>query len=132
MARPESVVRPQDLGTGRLFETVRDAVIVAGVCDDGRGFDAGASRAGVGLRSMTERAAALGGKLETESGPGEGTKVNFRVPLRKVGGGVTRVMLVEDHAPFRQAIAHVLEREPDLELAAQAGTLGEARLLGEQ
>ena len=29
MARPESVVRPQDLGIGRLFETVRDAVIVA-------------------------------------------------------------------------------------------------------
>jgi PAS domain S-box-containing protein len=29
MARPESVVRPQDLGIGRLFESVRDAVIVA-------------------------------------------------------------------------------------------------------
>ncbi len=29
MACPESVVRPQDLGLGRLFESVRDAVIVA-------------------------------------------------------------------------------------------------------
>jgi PAS domain S-box-containing protein len=29
MARPESAVRPQDLGIGRLFENVRDAVIVA-------------------------------------------------------------------------------------------------------
>ncbi len=29
MARPEGMVRPQDLGIGRLFENVRDAVIVA-------------------------------------------------------------------------------------------------------
>ena len=29
MARPRSVVRSQDLGIGALFETVRDAVIVA-------------------------------------------------------------------------------------------------------
>ena len=29
MARPESVMRPQDLGLGMLFDTVRDAVIVA-------------------------------------------------------------------------------------------------------
>ncbi len=42
-------------------------------------------------------------------------------------------MLVEDHAPFRQAIALILEREPDFELVAQAGTLGEARrLISEQ
>ena len=46
---------------------------------------------------------------------------------------MTKVMLVEDHASFRQAIAFILEREPDFELAAQAGTLEEARrLLGEQ
>lgn len=42
---------------------------------------------------------------------------------------MTRVMLVEDHASFRQAIAFVLEREPDFELAAQASTLEEARRL---
>jgi diguanylate cyclase (GGDEF)-like protein/PAS domain S-box-containing protein len=29
MARPESVLKPQDLGIGKLFENVRDAVIVA-------------------------------------------------------------------------------------------------------
>lgn len=42
-------------------------------------------------------------------------------------------MLVEDHAPFRQAIALILNREPDFESAVQAGTLEEARrLLAEQ
>jgi DNA-binding NarL/FixJ family response regulator len=38
-----------------------------------------------------------------------------------------RVLLVEDHAAFREALAFLLNREPDLEVAAQAGTLAEAR-----
>ena len=40
-----------------------------------------------------------------------------------------RVMLVEDHASFRQAIAFILDREPGIKVVAQAGTLGEARRL---
>ncbi len=36
-------------------------------------------------------------------------------------------MLVEDHTAFRQALAFLLEREPDLEVVAQAGSLAEAR-----
>lgn len=44
-----------------------------------------------------------------------------------------RVMLVEDHAPFRQAIAFILGREAGIEVVSQAGTLDEARrLLAEQ
>ena len=38
-----------------------------------------------------------------------------------------RVMLVEDHLSFRQALAFLLGREPDLEVVAQAGSLAEAR-----
>lgn len=46
---------------------------------------------------------------------------------------MTRVMLVEDHDPFRQAIALILNREPGIEVVAQAGTLeGARRLLAEQ
>src|SRR3712207_9097372 len=38
-----------------------------------------------------------------------------------------RVMLVEDHASFRQALAFVLELEQDFVVVDQAGSLAEAR-----
>jgi DNA-binding NarL/FixJ family response regulator len=38
-----------------------------------------------------------------------------------------RVMLVDDHTSFRLPLAIVLEREPDLKVIAQAGSLAEAR-----
>src|SRR5918993_1126528 len=38
-----------------------------------------------------------------------------------------RVMLVEDHAAFRQSLAALLSQEPDLEGVAQAGSLAQAR-----
>jgi PAS domain S-box-containing protein len=53
--------------------------LVAEVSDDGRGFGPG-TVPGVGQGSMRERAKALGGTLELESGPGEGTRVRLRVP----------------------------------------------------
>jgi|1185.fasta_scaffold67769_2 DNA-binding NarL/FixJ family response regulator len=38
-----------------------------------------------------------------------------------------KVMLVEDHLAFRQALAFVLQSEQGLEVIAQAGSLAEAR-----
>jgi PAS domain S-box-containing protein len=55
--------------------------LVMWVIDDGRGFDRGSVRAGVGLSAMRERAADLGGNLEINSRPGAGTRVVLRVPL---------------------------------------------------
>ena len=53
--------------------------------DDGSGFDAlspngGASATRLGLRGMKERALALGGTLEIESGPAQGTKIRAYFP----------------------------------------------------
>lgn len=42
---------------------------------------------------------------------------------------MNRVMLVEDHASFRQTLAFVLDAEPDFEVTAQAGSLSEARVI---
>lgn len=50
------------------------------VKDDGRGMPQG-YRAGIGLRSMRERAEELGGSLELKSGAGTGTTVRARLPL---------------------------------------------------
>jgi signal transduction histidine kinase len=58
-----------------------DEAILIEVADDGRGFDPGSARAGIGLSSMGERVEGLGGKIEVRSRPGEGTKVMVRVPV---------------------------------------------------
>lgn len=39
----------------------------------------------------------------------------------------TRVMIVEDHADFRDLMQVLLSNQPDIELLAQAGSLAEAR-----
>lgn len=59
--------------------TVSEHELVMEVTDDGNGFDPEIPY-GVGFRSMIERARALGGKLETESEPGKGTRVRLRAP----------------------------------------------------
>jgi signal transduction histidine kinase len=61
--------------------------VVLRVSDDGRGFDPGGEFPGhLGLRSMRERAAALGGVLELESAPGRGTRLCARVPVPAPAG----------------------------------------------
>ena len=40
---------------------------------------------------------------------------------------MVRVMVVEDHEDLRRLLAFRIDREPDLEVVAQAGSLGEAR-----
>jgi signal transduction histidine kinase len=63
---------------------VEEEEMVAEVSDDGQGFGPGAD-AGVGLKSMRERAAALRGKLDIESAVGKGTTVRLRAPILQRG-----------------------------------------------
>jgi signal transduction histidine kinase len=59
--------------------------VVLRVTDDGQGFDIGARSDGetsYGLRSMTERAELVGGRLVVTSRPGLGTTVTATVPVR--------------------------------------------------
>ncbi|MBP2364423.1 sensor histidine kinase [Pseudonocardia parietis] len=48
--------------------------------DDGRGYDPGRARTGVGVSSMEERVAALGGWLDVHTTQGGGTTVRARIP----------------------------------------------------
>jgi signal transduction histidine kinase len=72
-------------GARKVFVSlkVEDDNLVAEVSDDGRGFDP-ETPSRIGLRSMRERAAALGGRLEVESAAGEGTRVRLLAPMRAV------------------------------------------------
>jgi PAS domain S-box-containing protein len=103
------------------------------VSDDGRGFDPARMSAGTGTRAMRERARALGGELVISSRPGGGTRVQFEMPAARDGespgqarAGKARILLVDDHASFRQGVAAALEGEPDFSIAGQAGSLAEA------
>jgi PAS domain S-box-containing protein len=55
--------------------------ILLEVCDDGEGFDpAGTFPGHLGLKSMRERVARLGGRLWIESAPGDGTRIRAQIP----------------------------------------------------
>jgi PAS domain S-box-containing protein len=104
------------------------------VSDDGRGFDPASMSAGTGTRGMRERARVLGGELEIFSRPDGGTRVRFEMPPTGDGSspgearaGRARILLVDDHASFRQGVAAALEREPGFSIVGQAGSLAEAR-----
>jgi signal transduction histidine kinase len=67
-----------------LSLTISDEVVDLVVQDNGVGFDPGATQAPVrrslGMTSMQERAALLGGVCTVTSAPGAGTTVHLRVP----------------------------------------------------
>ena len=50
------------------------------VSDDGPGFDRAAVNGGAGLAGMSDRVAALGGRLDVDSGDGRGTRVRGTIP----------------------------------------------------
>jgi signal transduction histidine kinase len=73
-------------GAGRVAVrlSTQDSALLLEVEDDGTGFDPGAEFAGrLGLTSMRERAAALGGRLDILSVPGRGTIVQAHIPARR-------------------------------------------------
>lgn len=63
--------------------------LIASVQDDGQGFDPSAARehGGVGLASMRERAALLGGRVAISSRPRGGCLVELYVPLKRTADG---------------------------------------------
>jgi signal transduction histidine kinase len=54
--------------------------LILSISDDGRGFDPGQKIDGYGLRNMRDRARLLGGRLDIQSEPKEGTVVTLIAP----------------------------------------------------
>jgi signal transduction histidine kinase len=79
-----NAIRHSGASRVHVYAGVRDHMLTLGVEDDGRGFEQAAQREaelGIGLHTMRERAAALGGVCEIRSEPGQGTLVCIRLPL---------------------------------------------------
>jgi PAS domain S-box-containing protein len=106
--------------------------LVAAVRDDGVGIGVLASpdvSGGYGIPGMSERAELLGGELHVERPPEGGTLVELRVPLpqRRAPADRVRVLLVDDHAAIREALALAFAQDDEFSVTGQAGSLSEAR-----
>jgi PAS domain S-box-containing protein len=131
------------------LELVGDGEMRVTVSDEGAGFDPcrllpAGDGGGFGLFSIRERIGLLGGSLEIDSTPGSGSRVALTVPYVKADvasfpvddecisfvlppKGIAedqkttiRVLLVDDHALFRNGIARLLKNEPGLEIVGEA------------
>jgi PAS domain S-box-containing protein len=130
------------------------------VSDDGVGFDPGATlhdknqpQAGLGLFSIQERLALLGGNLDIHSVPGMGSRFSLTVPrtgLPGLAAGGTevqhdtaqqerlvyespsvsskslRILIADDHAVARAGLRELLGRRPELQVVGEAATGVEA------
>jgi PAS domain S-box-containing protein len=108
--------------------------LVAAVTDDGDGLvrRPQAPGGGHGIAGMRERTTLLAGQLHIARRPGGGTAVELRVPLAgpKVPHAArARVLLVDDHAAIREALANAFAADDGLVVVGQAGSLAEARQL---
>ena len=63
----------------RVATSISEGGVSIDICDDGRGFDAGAGGPGHGLNSMRQRARAVGGDLSLHTSSA-GTTLSLRLP----------------------------------------------------
>lgn len=117
------------------------------VTDDGRGFDPEAvdESLGMGLDHMRYRARALGGILEVESAPGQGTQVRFELlgvsdaandvphpsehggePIASAGPSL-RVFVIDRHPLMRAGLLHLAGVAEDLRVVGEAESVDGAR-----
>lgn len=78
-----NVAQHADASKAEVSLRLDEDAIVLSVGDDGRGFatNEAASRGGVGLTSMQERARLAGASLSIRSSPGAGTEIRVSAPL---------------------------------------------------
>ncbi|MFC0038479.1 GAF domain-containing sensor histidine kinase [Actinomadura rayongensis] len=81
-----NALRHADPASVEVRLTADGGALALEVADDGTGFDpatetGGKNGGGLGIASMTERAASVGGALTIDATPGKGTVVRLEVPL---------------------------------------------------
>jgi signal transduction histidine kinase len=68
--------------TCRVSVRRENSVAVIEIDDDGRGFDSASLSPGMGIGNFAARAESLGGTLQIDAQPGQGTSVRVSVPLQ--------------------------------------------------
>jgi PAS domain S-box-containing protein len=131
-----------------------DGEILVTIEDKGSGFDPSEVRTdgdisgGMGLFGIAERLSYVGGRMEIDSAPGQGSRFKIIVPLSEVTAkrnrrsavgypqvsvaispeseskptrdGRIRILLVDDHMVMRQGLSGLLRSEVDFEIAGEA------------
>ena len=122
------------------------------VNDEGAGFDINqmmqqaSAQASFGLFSIEQRLSHIGGRMEIESAPGQGTRITLTSPVDKAISlddeadanpsqtsedassksphkqKLCRVLVVDDHKMMRDELTSVLQQESDIEVIAQASS----------
>jgi PAS domain S-box-containing protein len=155
-----NVAKHAGVKTARVEVCRADGQIQITVMDEGAGFDPskvrpeGGLTGGLGLVSVRERLAFLGGRMEIDSAPGRGSRFSLVVPTEEASAPQParpepaatpsegrpgrsrsvskaprprkiRVLLADDHAVLRRGLAMLLGEEPDIEIVGEASD-GEA------
>ena len=145
-----NVVRHSGSERAAVHLTVREGRLAVTVSDPGQGFDprvleTGTGKpAGFGLLSLRERIQAVGGALEIESAPGQGSRITLTIPRTEgqaastgdpagppvppagpSAGGV-RVLFADDHQVMRQGLIAMVAGQPDIRVVGEAANGREA------
>lgn len=78
-----NVARHARASTVTVRADLAEGCLVVEVIDDGAGFRPTSPSVGRGLENVTERAQVLGGDVDVDSAPGEGTRVTLTVPVQE-------------------------------------------------
>src|SRR5215475_13875432 len=93
------------------------------ISDDGQGMTE-IRRAGVGLNSIYERAAELGGPVKSDQCRAAAPLFTSPCQANMDEDAMDKisVLLADDHPPFRAGLRALLESEPDIEVIGEAQT----------
>ncbi len=137
--------------TARVILSEFDGCVVISVSDPGKGFDpellhSDTVKEGLGLVSLRERIHYIGGSMEIESAPGQGSRVILSVPvdLKKsdesecdeptaeahgsapaedtdaIENKILRVLFADDHQVMREGLISLVTDQPGIQLAGEA------------
>ena len=94
----QNIAKYAHASSARICLQAQNGTLRFTVSDDGAGYDARHTPLGSGQRNMADRLAALGGRLEVRSAPGQGTTITAQLPSTPDGGAQPQAKSVQPQA----------------------------------